>query len=480
MNNVDDASQSADGRYRGRFSGPEFQFLRQTPFFTAIPEDARFHLMVAMKPVRIPAGERFIRQGEAADSFYLIQNGSCTVSVEKGGIVRPVAILGPGDLVGEMAILTGEQRNAHVDAQSDMDLWRLSRKAFEGICSQYPEMWQFVTQVVTERFARATLTADRTVGKYLITEVLGRGGWSIVYKGIHSSLNMPVAIKMLKHNMATDPDFLEKFQNEARVIANLNHENIIKVYDIENLYRTVFIIMELLEGVSLQNLLRETPQMPIQRILKILLQVCHGLGYAHEKGIIHGDIKPGNIFILEDDKAKILDFGLARPPGTRGDRLVGTPRYFSPEQIRLGSLDERSDIYSLGVSMFRVITGQEAFPDNDIANLLHMHLYENIPDPRGLVPDLPEELYTFLMRSTQKDPDRRYQSVQEVIHELQPLAHRLGLGAATEPPKSLNMMSLFLFYRDEHEEVLKRLVNDFGQELQKLGADMRNADFHNL
>jgi eukaryotic-like serine/threonine-protein kinase len=428
----------------------------------------------------VSSGERFIRQGDEGDSFYVIQNGNCTVSIEKEGIVRPIAVLGPGDIVGEMAILTGEQRNAHVDAQADMDLWRLSRTAFEGICSQYPEMWQFVTQIVTERFARSSLTADRTVGKYVINEVVGRGGWSIVYKGVHTSLNMPVAIKMLKHNMATDADFLEKFENEARVIANLNHENIVKVYDIEELYRTVFIIMELLEGVPLQNLLREVPRLPLPRVMNILLQVCHGLGYAHEKGIIHGDIKPGNIFILEGDKAKILDFGLARPPGTRGDRLVGTPRYFSPEQIRLGTLDERSDIYSLGISAFRMITGQEAFPDNDIANLLHMHLHENIPDPRPLVPDLPEELNSFLVRSTRKDPALRHQSMGEIIRDLQPLAQRLGLGAATEPRKSLNMMSLFLFYRDEHEEVLKRLVGDFGQELQKLGADMRNADFRDL
>ncbi|MBI5568481.1 MAG: protein kinase [Desulfomonile tiedjei] len=465
---------------KDRMSDQDYQFLLQTPFFAAIPEDARFHLMVAMKPVHLPSGERLIAQGDEGDSFYIIQNGSCSVSLEKAGIVRPLAVLGPGDLVGEMAILTGEHRNAHVDAQTDMDLWRLSRTAFEGICNQYPEIRHFLTQVVTDRFARATLTADRTVGKYVITEVLGRGGWSIVYKGVHTMLNMPVAIKMLKHNMAMDPDFLEKFQNEARVIANLNHENIVKVYDIEQLYRTVFIIMEQLEGVSLVEMLREVTRVPLPRALNILLQVCHGLGYAHEKGIIHGDVKPGNIFIQKNDKAKILDFGLARRPGTKGDRLVGTPRYFSPEQIRMGLLDERSDIYSLGISAYRIITGQEAFPDNDIANLLQCHLYEHIPDPRLVIPDLPDELHRFLVKSSEKDPTLRYQSMEEIIHDLQPLSRQLGVAPLAEPERHVNMMGLFLFYRSEHEEILKRLVGEFGQELRKIGAVLRDTDFKDI
>ncbi len=463
-----------------KVSEADREFLRTTPFFAAIPEDARFHLMVAMKPVHVKAKQRFISQGQQGDSFFIIQNGACGVNLEKDGVLRPIAILGPGDMVGEMAILTGEHRNAHVDAQTDMDLWRLSRSAFEGICAQYPEMWHFVTQVVTDRFARSTLTADRTIGKYVISEILGRGGWSIVYKGVHTSLHMPVAIKMLKHTMAIDPDFLEKFQNEARIIANLNHENIVKVYDIEQLYRTVFIIMEHLEGVSLVEMLRDVKRIPLSRALNILIQVCHGLAYAHEHGIIHGDIKPGNIFVQPNDRAKVLDFGLAHAPGTRGDRLVGTPRYFSPEQIRMAVLDERSDIYSLGISAYRVITGQEAFREMDIATLLQKHLHEDIPDPRVLVPDLPEELHAFLIKSTRKEPADRYQTIKEIIHDLEPLLPKLGLPTEPEWRKHVNMMGLFLFYRDEHEEILKRLVSDFGQELKKLGAVLRDTDFKDV
>lgn len=459
---------------------PDRDFLMGTPIFEAIPEEARNRLMGAMKPVHVPAKQRFISQGQEGDSFYIIQNGACSVSLEKKGVVRPIAILGPGDLVGEMAILTGENRNAHVDAQTDMDMWQLAREAFEEICTTCPEMWHFVTQIVTERFARSALTADRTIGKYVISEVLGRGGWSVVYRGVHTSLNMPVAVKMLKHTMAIDPEFLARFQNEARIIANLNHENIVKVYDIEQRYKTVFIVMEHLEGASLADLLRDGKRMPLARAVHILIQVCHGLAYAHEQGIIHGDIKPANIFVQPNDHAKVLDFGLARPRGTRGNKLAGTPRYFSPEQIRMAVLDERSDIYSLGIAAYRVITGLEAFRETDIVDLLQRHLYENIPDPRVLVPDLPEELHNFLIKSTRKDPNDRYQSMSEIVRDLEPVLVKLGVASAPQRKKHRNMMGLFLFYRDEHQDILKRLVSDFGQELKKIGTVLRNADFKDV
>jgi eukaryotic-like serine/threonine-protein kinase len=438
-------------------------------------------LLVSMKPVHVQAGDRLMTQGEPGDCFFIIQNGTCSVSLEKEGIHHPVAILGPGDLVGEMAILTGENRSAHVDAQTDLDLWRMSRLAFETVCAQYPEIRQFLTQVVSKRFARAVFSTDRTIGKYVINEVLGRGGWSIVYKGVHTTLNMTVAVKMLKHDMAMDDDFLERFQNEARVIANLNHENIVKVYDIEHLFRTVFIVMEYLDGSSILEILQECHKFSPERALSIILQVCAGLEYAHDRGIVHGDIKPGNIFITADDRVKILDFGLACPLGTRSTRIIGTPKYFSPEAIKLGPVDQRSDIYSLGIMAYRMVTGQEAFLVTDIANLCQMHLTEPIPDPRKILPDLPKELVEFMFKATRKNPDERYPNVGSIIHELRPLGDRMGVtAAATENRQPTNMKGLFLFYRDEHGEIIKKLVDDFGKELQKIGAVLRETELKDV
>jgi len=252
-------------------------FLMSTRFFDALPEEAQFQLRAAMQPLCVAAGTRFIRQGDEGDCLYIVQRGSCSVVVEKNKMLHPIGVLGPGDIVGEVAILTGETRSAHVNAQTDLDLWRLDRESFERICGKYPQVRHFLTRVVSDRFARSTLIADRTVGKYVINEVLGRGGWSIVYKGVHTNLNMPVAVKMLRHHMAMDREFLENFQNEAKIIAHLNHENIVKVYDIEHLFHTVFIIMEYLEGASLQAKLKEISRMPVAASVSIILQVCSGL-----------------------------------------------------------------------------------------------------------------------------------------------------------------------------------------------------------
>ena len=455
-------------------------FLMHSPLFDAVPENARWHLLAGMERVHFIEGERFIRQGEEGDYFYIIQKGECTVVVEKDGQIHHIASLGPGDVVGEMAILTGENRSAHVNAKTDMDLWKLSRSRFEQACSKYPEIRNFLTQLVSSRFARATFTADRAIGKYSIREIIGRGGWSVVYRGMHTTLNMPVAIKMLRHHMAMEEDFLRSFHNEARTIANLNHENVVKVYDIEELYRTVFIVMEFLEGASVQDMLRTAPNLGLVQVVDILLQTCAGLGYAHGRGIVHGDIKPGNIFIQKNNSVKILDFGVACATGTKVDRLMGTPKYFSPEQIRMKPMDERSDIYSLGLATFRMLTGHEAFFDMDMTTLCQMHLYQETPNPRSIVPDLPQELTNIILKATQKDPAARYQRVEEIVDDIQPLARKLGIDVSGQPRPQSNMTGLFLFYRDGQGDIIKSLVSDFSTELKKIGIDLRESNFKDV
>jgi eukaryotic-like serine/threonine-protein kinase len=218
----------------------------------------------------------------------------------------------------------------------------------------------------------------------------------------------------------------------------------------------------------------------VTQALNILLQVCSGLAFAHDHGVVHRDIKPGNIFVQKNERIKILDFGLACASGTCNSRLEGTPLYVSPEQIRGEPVDLRSDIYSLGMTFYKIIVGRNAFMAKDINGLLNLHLYEETPDPHTTVPDLPEELVTFLKRSTAKSSSQRYQSISEITNDLRPLATRLGLDDAAQTSPGFNMTSLFLFYRAEHEAMLKRLLDDFGHELNKLGAVLRSADFRDV
>jgi serine/threonine protein kinase len=458
----------------------DVDFFMETQLFDAISDEAKFPLLNCMAPSRFRAGERFIRQGDEGDTLYVIQEGSCVAHVEKGGREHAIARLRGGDIIGEIALLTHVPRTAHVDAETDVKLWSISRGQFDALCKETPDVRNFLTELVTSRFSAERLTSERTVGKYVVNEIIGRGGWSIVYRGIHSSLNMPVAIKMLKHDMAMDPDFSEKFRYEAKTIAHLSHENIVKVYDIEELYRTIFIIMEYLEGVPLDSILEKMPKLPLSRVLHILLQVCAGLEYAHEHGIIHQDIKPGNIFVQWNNRAKIVDFGLACPPGTIDCGLPGTVFYMAPEQMDGETMDERTDIFSVGVTAFEMITGQRPFPEDDMTTMLDADLRGDVPDPRTLVPDLPDEMYDFIMRATRRDPAERYKSMSHVLHGLEPFAEKIGVRREIPLREERKMMSLFLFYHDQHELALKRLVEDFSNELNNIGAELRAAEFKDV
>ncbi|RLB37792.1 MAG: hypothetical protein DRH12_13840 [Deltaproteobacteria bacterium] len=230
------------------------------------------------------------------------------------------------------------------------------------------------------------------MGKYLITDIIGRGGYSIVYKGIHSGLNMPVCVKMLKHDLAMDPDFQRNFRNEARLIASFDHPNIIRVYDIEERFRTIFIIMELLEGLALSDLLKQGQNLSYGQIVSILMQVCQGLSYAHSQGIIHQDIRPDNIFILPNRQVKILDFGVAAPVGSEIFDFIGTVYYMAPEQINSDPIEPRTDLYALGTTAYEMVVGKRPFSEDDLGALMQIHLREEIPDPKEAVSDIPQQL----------------------------------------------------------------------------------------
>jgi serine/threonine protein kinase len=273
--------------------------------------------------------------------------------------------------------------------------------------------------------------------------------------------------------MAMNPEFAEKFQNEAKTVALLNHDNIVRVYDIEELFRTIFIIMEFLEGVPLDYILHSMPRLTLTKVLDIILQICHGLSYAHEQGIIHQDIKPANVFIQSDGRAKVVDFGLSCPPGTIDCTLPGTIYYMSPEQIEGESVDERTDIYSFGIMAYEMITGRRPYLDDDPGKLMEAHLSEDVPNPQTLVPDLPSELHYLITRATQKDPSSRFNSFWEIIRDLQPFADKIGVERRPRRQRQRKMKSLLVFYEEEHHENLNRLVEEFNREVDNIGAELR-------
>jgi serine/threonine protein kinase len=458
----------------------DLQFLLKTHILDSIPEHAVCHLLNCLEVKMLKAGERLFSQGDVGDRLYIIQEGTCSVQLEKGGSTSCLNRLREGEVVGEMAVLTGEPRSAHVEAETDMKLWGLSRTEFQSISQRCPDLRFFLTELVTQRFEAESFTGDRHIGKYLIKSKLGKGGWSIVYQGIHKTLNLPVAIKMLKHSMAMEESFLGRFRDEAKIIAQLNHRNIVRVYDIEELFQTVFIVMEYLDGQSLNHLLERLGRIPFHRAVGFLTQICQGLAYAHEQGIIHQDIKPDNIFVGTDDQIKILDFGLACAPGSEDLNLAGTIHYAAPEQIEGYPVDGRTDIYALGITAYQLVTGSRPFPEENLEEMINLRLSQDIPDPRSLLSDLPESLRGFIRKAGRRKPGDRYQSISEALADLQQFpGEPCRLEDRTAPEKTKAMSVLFL-YHDRQQLALSRLLDEFSVQLQATGVTMKVANFEDI
>jgi len=427
----------------------------------------------------VRSGDKIVSQGEILDKAYIIQSGSCLVVVEKDGQLHPVDHRGRGDILGITSFLTGEPQTAHIEAETDVELWELEGSFLNSISTEHPELLDFLTEIVANRFDTARPIANREISKYIASEIIGRGAFSIVYSGIHAELSMPVTIKMMKHDLAMNPDFLHNFKNEAKIIAKMNHENIVRVYDIEQRFRTVFIIMERLTGMTLDVLLKSIHTLPPQRAACFLIQICKGLRYAHQQGIVHQDIKPANLFLLPDDKIKILDFGLACPVGAE-NFLTGTPSYMSPEQVRCLPVDYRSDIYSLGLVVFEMLTGRKPFDGDDQWKVMEARANKDVPDPAGLMPSIPEELRKFILKACQRNPSDRYQNIDEVLASLDSFAIDCGLASVEAAKAKRNIKMFYLIYGDDHDTEVKDALKQFNAKIRNMGVELKAAELVDL
>ncbi len=256
--------------------------------------------------------------------------------------------------------------------------------------------------------------------RYEVLEKIGTGGMSDVYKGKDHKLNRLVAIKVLKSEFSENANFVSKFKVEAQAAAGLMHPNIVNVYDVGEENGINYIVMELVEGFTLKKYIEKKARLSVREAVTIAIQIGMGIEAAHNNHIIHRDIKPQNVIISKEGKVKVTDFGIAKAAtsNTITSNVMGSVHYTSPEQARGGYSDEKSDIYSLGITLFEMLTGRVPFNGDTTVAIAIKQIQEEMPSPREYVDDIPVSVEQIVLKCTQKSPDRRYQTMGELVDDL--------------------------------------------------------------
>jgi serine/threonine protein kinase len=444
----------------------------QLELFRGMSDSAIEELRSAMQPAYFQAGEVILRQGDEGSDMYLLDQGTVRVHVRASHKDTAFErVLYPPAMFGEMALVTNAPRTASVVAEETSRCLKVSAASFRLLAARLPEVTAFLTGAVGERLIEADTIQH--VGKYQVVGRLGAGAVATVFEAMHPELQRTVALKMLSHALVHHPGFADQFKDEAKLIAKLDHEHIVRVIDTEKAYGTHFIVMEKLNGLTLDDLIQDRTQLTWGATRRVLREIAAALAYSHGQGLLHRDIKPSNVFLTrEDRRVKLLDFGIAvnADASTRqSGALLGTPYYMSPEQILGRSLDGRSDLYSLGILAYELVTHELPFDAETLDDLLRLHLNQPTPNPRDRVPDVPEDLVEFIAKATAKQPADRFASCADAMTFLQ---------LATELPtvQRMELTTLAISYHPAKRDKVIRALRQLEDALEsEVGVSVLSA-----
>jgi serine/threonine-protein kinase len=305
-----------------------------------------------------------------------------------------------------------------------------------------------VTETLQTRVRELT-TGSTFAGRYQIIEELGHGGMGKVYKVFDTDIKEKIALKLLRPEIAADRETVERFSNELKLARKISHRNVCRMFDLGKVEGTTFITQEFVPGEDLKKLIRKMGQLSSGRAVSIARQVCEGLAEAHRLGVVHRDLKPQNIMVDEDGNARIMDFGIARSLRSEGITgagvIIGTPEYISPEQVDGQEADQRSDIYSLGIVLYEMLTGRVPFEGDTALSIVLKHKTEKPKNPRELNPQIPEDLNRIVLRCLEKAKDSRYQRVEDIVLELSGLEARKDGTARMEGVKKKGSIAVLPF-----------------------------------
>ena len=297
--------------------------------------------------------------------------------------------------------------------------------------------------------------------RYELLEVIGAGGMSVVYKALCHRLNRYVAVKILRDDSPVDSDVRRQFRSESQAVAMLSHPNIVAVYDVSHSEDVEYIVMELIEGITLKDYMKRRGILSWKEVLHFSTQILKALSHAHSKGIVHRDIKPHNIMILEDGTIKVADFGIACLLDESEDHsgeTIGSVHYASPEQARGGAADARSDIYSVGVVMYEMLTGALPYEGENAEQIALQHLSAVPRPPREINPDVPEELEAITLKAMDANIESRYQSADEMLEDLETYRKNRISGSAVQPSEETPAQEEVFELPEEDQYIVKRNV----------------------
>jgi len=400
---------------------PYTKFLRTIPAFRSLAEREVSRLSSQCEPVRVAAKAQVIRRGDPGDAMYIVKEGIVRIPIlDDSGREKFVARLGKGEFFGEMALLTGEPRNADVFAESEVECLVIRRAPLQEFLKKHTPVASFLTEILGRRLLEGNNI--KQVGKYKLVGELGRGGMALVFEGLHPTLNSSVAIKMLSHELVYDEEFATRFREESKILAGLQHENIVQVIDSEEAYATYFIVMEKIVGTELSRMIDTRGVIPFEETRSVLAQLAEALDYAHTHGIVHRDVKPSNVIVEHNGRVKLMDFGIAKTRAEadqEDEDIVGTAEYMSPEQALGRKMDGRADLYSLGIMAYEMLTGRLPFDSPDPYEILRKHVREPVPSPKQANPKIPDDLAEVVRKACLKKPEERWQRGREITQFLQ-------------------------------------------------------------
>ena len=410
--------------------------------------------------------EMVIEAGQMGRRIYFIFEGKVEVQIpDVHGDIKSRILLKKGEVVGEISLLINSTYSADIIALSNTTAFYLDQQHFKELIERHPDYAEVMSQLMTSRMAQNG--GINRVGKYELRSKLGEGHMATVFTAWDPELEREVAIKMLKYKLAYNDKFLDRFEQEAKTIASLNHPHIVNVFEVIDEFSTRFIVMEKLHGQDLSAILDDKGAFGIGATREILSQVAGALQYAHnhgDKGIVHRDIKPSNIVIDPYGNIKLTDFGIAGPPQDKDVNIEGTPSYLAPEVINGDSLDGRADIYALGVMAFHMLTNSLPFSASTLAKLLKMQVNQKPPDIRNACPDIDESLAGFIETALSKEPGDRISDWDEIRKILRPSGQ---LNLMLDPDE----LAVVIRFRDTSYQQSASFINGMQKLLQDEGIN---------